>query len=298
MPLQELVEDYIAHCWARGLSPKTIEDNYGYALRRVWLPWCEAHGVDDVKTVDRRMLDRFSRDLQTGNGHKGKPRRPETVRTYVESVNWWLRWCHQEGETIQALRASAPRSKRPLLDVLSREEIDAMEMAVTQERNRVIIRLLADTGIRLNELLQLTRDDLIRRGAGREHYIRVHGKGALDRLVAIDVALFRRLERLGGDNHRIFVALRRDARGRYRPLTKSGVEQLVRDAAKRAHIDKRVYPHLLRHSFATWALNQGMNPITLARHLGHESLAMIQRVYAHQTATDVHDAVLRLLRQE
>lgn len=53
--------------------------------------------------------------------------------------------------------------------------------------------------------------------------------------------------------------------------------------AEQAGVRKRVCPHMLRHSYATSALNRGMNPITLAQILGHCSLVMIQRNYAHST---------------
>jgi len=65
-----------------------------------------------------------------------------------------------------------------------------------------------------------------------------------------------------------------------------------------AGVEKRVYPHLLRHSFITWSLTRGMNPIQLAQIVGHTSLAMIQQVYSHLTPSDAYDAMLRVLQVE
>jgi len=97
---------------------------------------------------------------------------------------------------------------------------------------------------------------------------------------------------------RIFLSLRRDRRtGDYEPLTKSGAEQLVRTLGEQAGIQKRVFPHMLRHSYATWALNRGMNPILLAQVLGHSSLVMIQRNYAHSTPADAHELMAKLLAE-
>jgi integrase len=59
-----------------------------------------------------------------------------------------------------------------------------------------------------------------------------------------------------------------------------------------------VYPHLLRHSFATWVLTRGMNPVMLAHILGHTSLAMIQNVYSHLTPTDACEAMVRALAED
>jgi integrase len=95
---------------------------------------------------------------------------------------------------------------------------------------------------------------------------------------------------------RLFLSVRRDRRiGEYEPLTNLGIQQLVRNLAELAGVHKRVYRHLLRHSYATWALNHGMNPIMLAQVLGHSSLVMIQRNYAHSTPADAHELMARLL---
>ncbi len=61
---------------------------------------------------------------------------------------------------------------------------------------------------------------------------------------------------------------------------------MISTVAKVAGIRKRVYPHLFRHSFATWALSQGMNPVQLKDILGHSSLAMITNVYGHLAPED------------
>jgi site-specific recombinase XerD len=62
----------------------------------------------------------------------------------------------------------------------------------------------------------------------------------------------------------IFTGKRRH-NGQVELLTKSGADRLVRNLGKEAGTEKRVYPHLLRHSYATWAPSKGMNPFTLGR---------------------------------
>ncbi len=100
--------------------------------------------------------------------------------------------------------------------------------------------------------------------------------------------LYRRLQRVArgrpsdalGDW--LFLALRIRPGGGHPELAASGLDQLIRDLGERAGLGKRVYPHLLRHSFATEMLNRGMDAITLSRILGHSSLHLIQRTYAHR----------------
>jgi integrase/recombinase XerD len=160
--------------------------------------------------------------------------------------------------------------------VLSREEIRALEDVAVTERDKLIVRVLGDTGIRVGELVNLTTNDLVNQD--RNLYLRVGGKTG-ERLVPVP-RLSRRLQKYGDRgrprdvvSNRIFISLKRRPGGDYGPLTPSGVEQLIQDLRQRAGITKRVYPHLLRHSYATWALARGMNPIMLAHILGHTSLA-------------------------
>ena len=194
-----------------------------------------------------------------------------------------------------------------MLDVLSRDEIQQLEDAARSERDKLIVRVLADTGIRVGELLGLRCSDLLERD--RHHYLRIAGasqgggaKGDKSRLVPVP-RQWRRLQRYvergrpkDTASDRLFLSSRRDrTTGDFEPLTVSGVQQLVRTVAEIAGIQKRVHPHLLRHSYATWALNRGMNPILLAQVLGHSSLVMIQRNYAHSTPADAHAFMASLL---
>jgi integrase/recombinase XerD len=102
----------------------------------------------------------------------------------------------------------------------------------------------------------------------------------------------------GTTSERVFVSLRRGRHGDHEPLTRSGVDQLIRLLGEEAGLEKRVHPHLLRHSFATWALTRGMNPIQLAQIMGHSSLAMIQTVYAHLTPQDAYAALEQIVRAD
>jgi len=80
----------------------------------------------------------------------------------------------------------------------------------------------------------------------------------------------------------------------YEPLRISGLDQMVREAAQRTHIGKRVYPHLLRHSYATGWLRRGGSALLLAQQLGHENLNMIQSTHSHLTRGDVFAEAMKM----
>lgn len=299
--LEKLVDDYLASCRASGLSPKTIKFSYGYPLRSVLLPWSAQQGIVDVTELTNRRLDALSGSLQD-SGNKQAELSKATVWTYMKAINRFLAWAKEEGELVDA-RARLPKLDHKVIEILTREEIGAMEHAAANERDALIVRLLADTGMRVGELVALRTNDLIDKN--RQHLLRVKGKGGRERFVPIMPGLFRRLQRYAINKRptdaagtRLFISTRRASTGLYEPMTESGVGQMIRDLAERAGIERRVHPHLFRHSAATYYLQRGMDSLLVAQLLGHTSLAMIQRVYSHLNTSDVHEALLRALTQE
>jgi site-specific recombinase XerD len=114
-------------------------------------------------------------------------------------------------------------------------------------------------------LLGLRAADIIK-GDGRHTFLKIREKGDKERLVPLAPALARRLRRFAertredANSERIFITLRRFPNSReYRPLTPSGLGQMVRILGETTKIDKRFHPDLLRHSFATQMLRKGMN---------------------------------------
>lgn len=298
--IEQLVEDYLAHCRARGLAPSTVNQAYAYPLRGILMPYCTSAGISDVSRLDGRALDRLTAGMLETGGARG-PLSRHSVHSYTRAINHFLAWARREGEPVDA-KAQLPKLPRKLVDTLSRDEIQAMEDTARTERDKLIIRLLADTGVRVSELIGLRTSDL--HESGRNHYIRIRGKGQQERLVPVP-RLYRRLRIFiergrprDASSNRIFFSHRRRPSGEAEPLTISGVDQMIRNVAESAGITKRVYPHLFRHSFATWQLTRGTNPIQLAQVLGHSSLAMIQQVYAHLTPTDAYEAILRSFRED
>lgn len=282
-PLERLVDDYLANCAARGLSPRSVDKSYGYALNAIFLPWCAQHNVVSVEQLDGHTVDRFTASLHVHRKRDGAPLSKYSVHTYIRPVRQLLTWAASVGEEIQA-KPQLPRRSKPLRDTLSREEIDLMERAMMSERDKLIVRVLADCGVRLDELRKLTPDDIIR--ADRVAYIRVLGKRSRVRDVPLMPPLLRRLEKLAEHRplersaDRLFLAHRRSRNGLYEPLTESGIYKVVRDAADIAGIRKRVHPHLLRHSWMTEMRRNGMSPFArhpVVRSAGYEDFRVANR---------------------
>jgi site-specific recombinase XerD len=296
-PLERLVDDYLSHCQARGLSQRTLTTSYGYALHHVFLPWCTSQGLGDVADLSTRALDRFTSSLLQRKHPDGRPISKHTVHSYVRPVRQMLTWASNLGEDVAA-KPQLPKLTMPLRETLTRDEIDLLERVVANERDKLIIRIFGDCGLRLEELTQLTPNNIVR--SGRQAHLRVVGKGARIRDVPIPPQILRRLEShidrrpLDRSSDRIFLSLRRGVLGRFDALTSSGVAQVVKDAVAGARMTKRVHPHLLRHSWMTEMLRQGMNPIQLSIIAG-ASLPVIQQHYTHLTKDDAYDAMMKIL---
>jgi site-specific recombinase XerD len=297
------VSDYLASTKARGLSPRTV-DHYEAVLRRVWLPFLAGEGITSAVGIDQRVLDRLSSRLLDDGGARG-PLSRHTVHSYLRAVGHYLKWLRAEGEIVSDAKPQMPRLPHRVLNVLSREQIRAMEDAATTERDKLIVRVLADSGLRLGELLGLTRDDLIEQG--RDRYLKVRGKGARERLVPVQPSLSARLRRYSdrgrpqtAASDHIFLTLRRSrTSGDYEPLEARAVQELMSILAVKADVhDRPTNPHSFRHAFATNCLRRGMNPIQLQRILGHQSLEMISTVYAHLAPADAAAALMAVLKSD
>lgn len=290
---ESLFTDFEAHLQAHGRAWRTVE-NYHDVLRRVLLPWCTAHRLEPA-ALTKRHLERLSAELQQRDLSR------QSVKSYLTCLNTFFKWCASEGELGEGLRAPRPAVPRRLLELPSRRDLDALEAAAQTERDKLLVRVLADTGIRLGELRGLRTSDLIQQG--RERYLRVKGKTGA-RLVPLAPALYARLKRFAertrpqAATDRLFLTHSRRQGGDYEPLAESSIEYLLAMLGRQAGIGYRVHPHLLRHAFATWLLRRGAGPLQVRDVLGHRSLAMVDRVYSHLTPTDAYRAVLQALQDE
>src|SRR4030088_1405219 len=107
-----------------------------------------------------------------------------------------------------------------------------MEDRAPTERDKLVTRVLADTGMRLSELLGLTAPDI--RVEHGKHVLKVRGKGDKERLIPITPGLWRRLKRFAESgrpatsSERLLLSLRRSTTtGEFRPITPSAVEQMI-----------------------------------------------------------------------
>lgn len=178
-----------------------------------------------------------------------------------------------------------PKLGKHFPDILTVEEIDAMEAAIDVStyggcRNRAIVEVMYSCGLRVSEVVSLRISNLFL----QEEYIMVEGKGSKQRLVPISetaITLIRDYLAVRGD-----VNVKSDAEDilflnrRGSGMSRVMIFYIVKDLCEQCGIHKNISPHSLRHSFATHMLEGGANIRAIQQLLGHESISTTE-IYVH-----------------
>lgn len=192
--------------------------------------------------------------------------RINAIKFYYEKVLGQPRRCYT---------VSRAKREKTLPDVLSKEEVRAILSAVvTDLRFWCMFSVLYSAGLRISELLALKPDDI---NVSRS-LIRVRqGKGRKDRFTLLSKPLIKKLTEYR-ELYKPKVWLFERSPGEQ--FTESIVSKRLKAAAQEAGITKRIYPHLLRHSFATHLIEQGTDLKIVKELMGHNSIRTTE-IYVH-----------------
>jgi integrase/recombinase XerD len=286
--LSEPIESLLA--WLdleRGLSPNTIEA-YGRDLRQCATYIAEA-GVDCWKTVSPALLSKYSAHLTQGNyAASSQSRKISALRMLTKHL---VRENLRTDDCAELL--AGPRHARPLPEVLTREEINALLDAPSKhsalgQRDRAILELFYSSGLRVSELCALDLQNV----QLDEAFLRIMGKGSKERIAPIGSAAVRamrhylttaRPQLVKAHTGSAFFLSRRG-----RALSRKMIWVLIKTHARTAGIKKTVKPHLLRHSFATHLLEGGADLRAIQEMLGHADIATTQ-IYTALKAEQLAD---------
>ena len=286
-----LLRDFGAYLtMQRGLSVNT-RDAYRFDIEK-FLGWL-ADRSQPLREVSADTLREFMADIHDLGIA------PSSKRRLGSGLKPCCRYLVAEGyltdNPTQLLEV--PRRSRPLPEVLTLAEIDALigECDLSNPegvRNAAMLEMLYSCGLRVSELVNLE----ISKVFFDEGYVIVYGKGNKQRLVPMsETAADRVKEYLRSvrpsvpmklsESHILFLN-RRGTR-----LTRQMVFTVVRAMADAAGIKKTISPHTLRHSFATHLLEGGANLRAIQQMLGHESISTTE-IYLHLDASSLRTAIL------
>ena len=250
---------------------------YGRDLRAL-LEFCAREGIASPQALDSFSVRRFAAEShRRGLGPRSVARRLSAVRTFLNHLIEIGVLKSNAGVHVQA-----PKAPRRLPATLDADQVASL-LAISGDdpitlRDRAILELFYSSGLRLAELVGLNLGDV----DAADRTVRVLGKGAKTRVVPVGkqalAALRDWLAVRSGLARAGEMALFVGSRGlRVSPRT---VQRHVNEWAKRQGAPTGVYPHMLRHSFATHVLESSRNLRAVQEMLGHASLSTTQ-IYTH-----------------
>lgn len=289
--MQEVFNKYINYLEAEmNASPYTVR-NYTTDLLG-FFQFLKAKGVDSLKEVDKHILrDYLSYVMEQGFVKASIARKLSAIRSFY-------RYLQREEiiSTNPVATTSSPKLDKRLPSFLTIDEVvrllEAPDSSKPQgQRDRALMELLYASGLRVSELVSLNLEQINLDSCE----IRVRGKGDKERMVLMGKPAARALSdylsagrpQLLGKKGSSALLLNPDG-GR---LSQRRVQTILGKYANIAGIDRRVHPHMLRHTFATHLLDGGADLRVVQELLGHASLSSTQ-IYTHVTQSQARKVYL------
>jgi site-specific recombinase XerD len=248
---------------------------------------CYIRAVEDFSQRFRLPPDRLGprhiREYQAELFQKQKLATP-TVRQRLAALRFFYIKTLKKAWSVED--TPYPRKTRRLPTILSQEEVARLIDAARPPLHRTLLMTLYATGLRRAELARLRVSDI----DSQRMVIHVRGgKGRKDRDVLLSPRLldelrqhWRRLRKPS-----VWLSPSRYGRSSDRPITPKGIYHACKEAARRAALQKVVYPHTLRHCFATHLLEAGADLRTIQVLLGHSDLKETT-IYLHISQRHLH----------
>ncbi|MFC0561673.1 tyrosine-type recombinase/integrase [Halalkalibacter alkalisediminis] len=192
-----------------------------------------------------------------------------TIRKKLSIIKSFFSWLVSE-EYIKrdpTTKLKAPKDEYRLPQSLSIQELEMLREACETVRQRAFLEVLYATGCRLSEVHGLNKAYINQQNMSTL----VIGKGDKQREVYFSIRAMYHLDKYLKERKDDCEALMITERKPYRRLSKRGIQREIGIIAKRAGLQDKVSPHVLRHTFATLTLNNGAELVAIQELLGHSS---------------------------
>lgn len=281
-PMPELIDRFLLFLAAeRGLSA-----NYRLSVQQTlarFADWCAEQGFS-ARDVSEAQLAAYHRWLLTECRLA-----PSSCRIAMVHLRQFFRFLSREKElpVNPAALLECGKAFTHLPETLRADEVNTLLQSIDPAdipfgaRDRAILEMIYSSGLRVSELISLRAEQV----DWEENFLRITGKGNKTRYVPLGgvaakalgcyLKLARpKLLRNGRKADTLFLSNRGEK------LTRDRIRQIIKERAKAAGLPENVYPHILRHSFATHLLENGADLRVIQDMLGHASLSTTQ-IYTH-----------------
>jgi integrase/recombinase XerD len=278
--VESAIESFIRYLAVeRGLS-----DNYQLSTQRSlndFAGWCMQRKTTTARAVTLPIISEYLA------GKKRAGLSAASIKLIVVALKIFFRFLAGKGEITRdpTEALSLPRIERYLPETLNELQVEQLLNSIDTKaphgsRDRAMMELLYASGLRISELANARLENFY----PGEGTIRVIGKGNKTRIVPVGrkaceaIAVYLSTERPKLVKQRTGNEIFLSERGT--KLTTARIWQIVKEKAKMAGLEKNIYPHLLRHSFATHLLSNGADLRIIQEMLGHADISTTQ-VYTH-----------------
>ena len=237
--------------------------------------------LDKITPTDLRL---YKKELIIKN------KKPKTINRHLASIKAFINW----GIQTKKIKYNIPTPKNvkevkvgfQWLDKLEQNELQRRVEQSRNKRNIAIIKILLNTGLRVNELCELTWDSVTISDRKGKIVVKL-GKGNKTREIPLNKDCRKAFLTISyadnvGKEDRIF-------KGQRGNLTPRGVQLMLKKVVQKSNI-KNITPHQLRHSFCKNLVNMGIGLEKVAFLAGHESLD-ITKIYCTPSFNDLQEAV-------
>lgn len=282
MDWKDTIENYKSFLiLERSLSPNSV-DAYLNDINKLATYCTTAFGISSPAETSASHLSDFISTL-TENGVTAR-----TQARTISSIKSFYKYLVFDGviESNPAKMLEAPKVGRKLPNILTAEEVDAIENAVEMykpegHRNRAIIEVLYSCGLRVSELIDMKISNI----NFRTSIVKVDGKGNKERMIPLSKQAKTELKNYF-KFYRDYLDIPEENQDTLfvnkhgRPLSRVMVFNIIKELAKRAGITKKISPHTFRHSFASALVQGGADLRAVQDMLGHESI-LTTEIYTH-----------------
>lgn len=273
MQLKEAVSSYLTFCQVEKLnSPQTVW-KYGECFRTWITPVLGDHALESLTAIDVMSLKKAMVDKNLS---------PSRQYSVVITLKTFLRFCIEmlKVQTLNPKEIRLPDRGKPHVLVLSPEEIQKLlsnisTFTYTGARLRALVEVLLATGMRISEALSLERKTF---DTGADH-VEVIGKGQKRREIFFNSRcqhwVQNYLNKRHDNHHALFVTTGYEPRR----LSRDDISRFFIQLRAKAGIDKKVTPHILRHTYCTTLLNNGADITFIKELVGHEDIQTTAKYY-------------------
>lgn len=289
MQLKTVYSEFLYDCELKNFSKKTLK-GYRNNLLRLFNYLDVKYNIQDIEEVTSKQIKELFKELWKSG------RKVTYTNGLLKNYRSFFKYAMQEEYISINPCVKVPWGKEDLILIKTFTDDEVKRMLdvfngkdYISVRNKAIIAMLVDTGIRNNELCELKRESIY------DNYIKIFGKGYKERLVGVSPYLQKCIIKYVNARQGYFIYknigdnffLSKNGK----KLTIEAIERIVAKAGNIAGVDEtiRCSPHTLRHYFAQAQLRNNLDVYSLSRLMGHNNIKITQRYLQSIQDKDVVD---------